>query len=495
MPSRKATQPAATLPRSTPSPVVAIIGRPNVGKSSLFNAIAGRRTAIVSEVSGTTRDRLAEEVEHLGRRMLLVDTGGLVPEPDTEMEAHIAAQVDTAVQDADVILFVTDARDGVTHADRSVAQRLRRAGTPLALAVNKADNSRQETLAPEHYELGLGEPIPVSAQHRRGIDEILDSIVSRLPKQEIEGPAIAGAARIAIIGRPNVGKSALTNAILGIDRSIVSPVPGTTRDAIDSPFTFENEPGVLIDTAGIRRRGAIVPGIERYSVLRAVRALDRSDAALIVMDATEPATDQDLHIAGTVMESFKAAVVVLNKWDLAGSTGIKDERAAVRFVRSRLRFLPDVPVVLTSATEGEGIETLLRTTFTTHRKRLEWLPAPELTRTVMGAIARHLPPGGGHGTLKIYRVKQEAVGPPTFVFYCNNPHRVHFSYERFLENEIRQAFGFDGTHLRLEFRGKGKIHVIGQKHAPPPAQQRQARRPSGRPAPGRPPGRPPGKQR
>jgi len=456
-------------------PLVAIVGRPNVGKSSLFNAIIGRQAAIVSEIAGTTRDRLVAQVEHFGTAMLVVDTGGLVPEPEDEMEEHIAAQVDAAVDGADVVVLVTDARDGVTFADRFLAERLRRSLKPTVLVANKVDNPQQEALALESYELGMGDPIPVSAQHRTGVDDILDAAAAFFPPtpESADADPENRPARIAIIGRPNVGKSALTNVILGEERSIVSEVAGTTRDALDTPFAFEEKEAVLIDTAGIRRRGAIVPGIERYSVLRAVRAIDQCDVAIIVLDAAQIATDQDLHIAGQVMESFKGAVVAINKWDLMDEPTVRDERSFRRRVLSRLRFMPTTPVVFISALEGTGIDHLLRTAFEVHHKRMEWVSASELTRAVMGAIARHLPPSQATGSLKIYRVKQEAVGPPSFVFYCNSPHRVHFSYERYLENTIREAFGYEGTHLKLEFRGGGQVHVIGQNRSKAAAKKTQ----------------------
>ena len=267
----------------------------------------------------------------------------------------------------------------------------------------------------------------------------------------------------AIVGRPNVGKSSLVNTILGEERAIVSAVPGTTRDALDAEFEFEGQPGVLVDTAGIRRRGAIEPGIERYSVLRAVSAIDRSDVAIVVLDATEPGTAQDLHIAGQVMESFKGVVVVLNKADLIEEEDSEElsGRDARRIVLSRLHFMDYVPVVVTAAIDGRGVEHMLRTAFAVHAERQRWVPASRLTRVIMDAVSRHLPPKQGRRSLKIYRVKQESVGPPTFVFYCNNPSLMHFSYERYLENELRKAFDYTGTHLRLEFRGKGKLHVIG----------------------------------
>ena len=463
------------------SPVVAIVGRPNVGKSSLFNAMLGRRAAIVSEVSGTTRDRVSGAWERDGRRMLLADTGGLVPEPDTEIEAHIAAQVDVALTDADAVIFVVDVTQGVTYADEAVAQRLRRSGLAIVLAANKADTMRQEALVPEFYELGLGDPVPVSAYHRTGIEDVLDEVLALLPASAPPPEGASVLPSFAIVGRPNVGKSSLVNAILGERRAIVSPVPGTTRDALDADFEFEGKSGVLVDTAGMRRRGSIAPGIERYSVLRAASAIDRSDVALVVLDATELATAQDLHIAGQVMESFKGVVVVVNKVDLVEEERGEslDGRDARRAVLRKLHFMDYVPIVVTAAIDGRGVEHMLRTAFAVHDERQRWAPATKLSRVVMDAVSRHLPPKQGRRSLKIYRVKQESVGPPTFVFYCNNPSLMHFSYERYLENELRKAFGYSGTHLRLEFRGKGKLHVIGghrtghdAARTPPPRRQR-----------------------
>ncbi len=459
-----------------PLPLVAIVGRPNVGKSSLFNAILGRRSAIVAEEAGTTRDRMIAEAEFEGCRFLLADTGGLVPEPETEMEAHITAQVDAAIDAADAVLFVTDARGGPGYADEAAAHRLRQSGKPVALAVNKADNPSQEALSADAYSLKLGEPLPVSALHRRGIGDLLDAVLALLPSTDEAAPA-PDTPRIAIIGRPNVGKSALTNAILGQERSIVSAAPGTTRDALDSAFEFEGVSAALIDTAGVRRRGAVQPGIEKFSVLRAAAAIHRCDVAIVVMDATQPATDQDLHIAGQAAEAFKAVVVAVNKWDLI--TKLDPRRETRRFtnlVRSRMRFLSGAPVVFTSATEGEGVEELLRTAFALNARRNAWVDGPTLTRTVMEAVARRLPPSGGaKGSLKLYRVKQDAARPPTFVFYVNNTGRIHFSYERYLANRIREAFEYDGVPLKIEFRGKGGVHVIGDNRAKAAARARNGR--------------------
>ena len=442
--------------------IAAIVGRPNVGKSSLFNAIIGRREAIVSDVSGTTRDRVMGEARHSDRRFLLVDTGGLVPEPETEMEAHVGAQVDAALSGADVVLFVVDTTQGATLADRAVAEQLRRSGKPVVLAANKVDHPRQEALAHEFYELALGDPIPISAYHRIGVADLVDAVAAAMPPGADDAQAPTGIPRFAIVGRPNVGKSSIANALLGAERSIVSAVPGTTRDAIDTPFERGGRQGVLIDTAGIRRRGAVEPGVERYSVMRAIRAIDRCDVAIVAFDAAESATAQDLHIAGQVMQSFKGAVVALNKTDLLSEEAAEDNaRDLRRAVLARLHFMPYVPVVPTSAITSAGLDRLLDVAFEVYEERAKWVEPRALTRVVVDAAARHLPPKQGHRALKIYRVKQESAGPPTFVFYCNNPSLMHFSYERYLENCLRAAFGFAGTHLRLEFRGKGRIHVIG----------------------------------
>ena len=469
-----ATAQTAGAPPATT--LVAIVGRPNVGKSSLFNALLGRRSAIVAEESGTTRDRMIAPAEFEGHRFLLADTGGLLPEPETEIEAHITAQVDAAIAGADAVIFVTDARTGPAYADEYVAQRLRQAYKPTVIAVNKADNPAQEALASDAYALGLGEPIPVSALHRRGLGDLMDALMAQVPMDGAADAPDPETPRIAIIGRPNAGKSALANTILQQERSIVSPVPGTTRDALDTPFEFEGAPAVLIDTAGIRRRGAIQPGIEKFSVLRAAAAIHRCDVAMLVLDATNPTTDQDLHIAGQAADAFKCLLIVVNKWDLVEHDDPRREaRRFTRLVRARLRFLPSVPVVFTTAINGEGVPEALRMAFDLHAKRTEWVDGPRLNRTVTDAVSRHLPPtSAAKGSLKLYRVKQESVRPPTFVFFVNNTARIHFSYERYLANTIREEFGYDGVPLKIEFRGKGGVHVIGDNHSKAAARARRA---------------------
>ena len=452
---------AQTTPNdASPRPLVAIVGRPNVGKSSLFNRLAGSQAAITSAVAGTTRDRVISEVAYEDHRFLLVDTGGLVSDAGTSLEAQVVAQVDAAIAEADVIVMVADAPQGIMPDDLSAADRLRRAGKPVVLAGNKVDRPVQEALAQELHQLGLGDPIPISAYHRLGIGDLLEAIGGLLPAAKAQGPAPAGPHN-AIVGRPNVGKSALANAILGQERSIVSETPGTTRDAVDTALEYDGHPAVLIDTAGIRRRGSVSPGVERYSVLRAVRAVDRCDVAVVVMDATELVTAQDLHITGLVMESFKGLVVAVNKCDLVPAER-RDLEYARKGVLARLRFMDHVPVRFTSALQREGLDGLMRAAFHVYEQRQQWVPQEQLDVVVAQAVADHLPPKRGPRMMKIHRAKQEQVSPPTFIFFCNDPSLMHFSYERYLENVLRRAFGFQGTRLRLEFRGKGQVHVIGR---------------------------------
>jgi GTP-binding protein len=464
MNSPSSTSMAASTAHVPGHALVAIVGRPNVGKSSLFNSLVGRRAAIVSEVAGTTRDRISTQVNHGGRALLVVDTGGLVADPETSMDTLVGWQVGLAVAEADVVILVTDVTQGATLGDQHVAQQLRRSRKPVVLAANKVDSKAQEPLVPELYQLNLGDPIPISAYHRLGIDDLLDAVLVQLPPERETPEESSVVPRLAIVGRPNVGKSALTNAVLGMERSIVSEVPGTTRDALDTSMEMDGRPIVLTDTAGIRRRGAVQPGIERYSVLRALRAIDRSDVAILVLDATELVTAQDLHIAGQVMESFKGAVVAINKWDLIPEES-RNEDGGRRAVLRRLRFIDHVPVCFISAITGEGVAEVMTTALNVYDQWQQWVHPRKLQSTVMDAVAEHLPPKHGRSALKVYRVKQESVGPPTFVFQCNNPTLMHFSYERYLENVLRREFGFQGCHLRLEFRGRGKLHIIGGHRA------------------------------
>ncbi len=414
--SAQAGRPAAGV---TGKPVVAIVGRPNVGKSTLFNRLIGGRHAIVEDIAGTTRDRLYGEAE-LGRAsFVVIDTGGLEPAAEEGYPALIRRQVETALAEADVVLFLVDAVSGCTVADQEIAQQLRRAEKPVLLLANKADNDTRRAAAAEFYELALGDPIAVSAYHDIGLGELRDRLEELLPPAEAE--AEAETLRLAIVGRPNVGKSALVNAILGQERVLVSAEPGTTRDAVDTPFDYGGKRLVLIDTAGIRRRGRVSRGVEKYSVMRAEQALARADIGLLVLDASEGLAAQDLHIAGYVTDAYKGLIAVVNKWDLMEDTEENREVFAESVLR-RLRFAPWAPLAFVSAKTGLNVEGLLDLA-------LE--------------------------ALRILYVTQAEVKPPTFVFFVSDASLLHFSYQRYLENALRRAFGFEGTAIRLVFRSRG----------------------------------------
>ncbi len=435
----------------TRKPIVAIVGRQNVGKSTLLNRLAGRRIAIVEDLPGTTRDRVVADVTWDDNVFTLVDTGGLVKDPDTSIGQGVREQVELAVAEADAIIFLVDVRDGVMPPDLEVADLVRRAGKPVVLAANKADNDRLETHAVEFHELGLGEPLPVSAHHARGTAELLDRLGAILPPLEAEvEPDIM---KVAIVGRPNVGKSMLLNALLGSERAIVDDAPGTTRDAIDTLLDFMGENVLLIDTAGIRRRGRLGVGIERYSVMRALRAIDRADVALLVMDATELPVAQDMHIAGYVLQAVKGIILVVNKWDLIAD---KNKAEWDRYLKSQFKFMAYAPVLYTSAQFGQGVGEVLPQARQVYRERLKRLTTSEVNSVVQEAVAAHILPRKGRKQLNVLHVTQAEVNPPTFVFFVNDARIVHFSYRRYLENKLRQAFGFTGTPLRLVFRTRGE---------------------------------------
>ncbi len=435
-------------------PVVAIVGRPNVGKSTLFNRLVGRRDAIVSEVAGTTRDRVTTETVWAEQPFVLVDTGGLDRFPETDLWRSVRRQIDVAIHDADIIIMLADVTAGVTAPDRDVADALRAASKPVLLAVNKADNQRRETLALEFYELALGDPIPISAFHNIGIDDLMAEVVARFPDGYRFTEPDADL-KLAIVGRTNVGKSMLLNAITGQERAIVSEIPGTTRDALDTLITHGGESFLLIDTAGIRRSGRVEPGIERYSVLRSVRAIDRSDVAVLVMDASELATSQDTHVASYVLDAYKGIVIAVNKWDLAPQLQL-NETSATQKIRERFRFASFAPVCFTSALRGSGVERLLDTVRDVFEECRKSVPRYELRRRVMAAVAEHPPSSSGRRSLKIYGVAQDNTLPPSFTFYVNNSEMVHFSYTRYLENRLREAFDFRGSPLRMRFKGRGE---------------------------------------
>ena len=433
-------------------PIVAIVGRPNVGKSTLFNRLAGERIAIVEDLPGTTRDRICTDTSWWGAEVTLVDTGGLEPRPTSDMRQKIKDQVEIAIEEADVILLVADVRDGVTPLDLEVADMLRRSAKPIVLVANKADSPAHQSQAFEFYELGIGDPLPISAYHGTGTDELVDKVVRHLPPPS---PAAVEpeAMKIAIVGRPNVGKSLLLNAILGQERAIVSDAPGTTRDAIDTSLEYEAEPMLLIDTAGIRRRGRVEGGVERYSVLRSLRAIGRSDVVLLITEATEVITAQDMHIAGYIQQSFKGMVLVVNKWDLVE---IKDTAEYIAQIRRRLKFMPHTPILFVSAKLGSGVNKILPTAREIWRQRQRRLPTSALNSLIAEVVAAHSPPPVGGRRLNILYATQAGVNPPTFVFFVNDAKLVHFSYKRYLVNSLRQAFGFTGTPLRLNFKSRGE---------------------------------------
>jgi len=435
-----------------PRPLVALVGRPNVGKSTLFNRIVGQRLAIVEDVPGTTRDRLYAAGEWAGHEFDVVDTGGLEGDDAGPLASRVRNQVQVAIDEADVIVFVTDGAAGITAADHDVAELLRRSGKPTVIAVNKAEKQARQFDAAEFWTLGIGEPFPVSALHGIGSGDLLDAIVESLPP--ITGPEPDDdRLRVAIVGRPNVGKSSILNRLVGHERVVVSEVPGTTRDAIDTTVRFEDEEIVLIDTAGIRRRGRIEPGIERYSVMRAMRAMERADVAVLVLDAEAGITAQDTHIGGALQDAGVGAIIAVNKWDLVE----KDSYTAIeaeKELRARLKFLDYAPLVFISALSGQRVVKLLKLAREVDEMRKLRIPTGVLNRLVAEISAKQ--PMARHGKLlKIRYATQAAVAPPTFVFFVNDATLVHFSYERYIENRLREEFAFPGTPIRLVFRQGG----------------------------------------
>lgn len=457
-----------------PKPLVAIVGRPNVGKSTLFNRLIGEQRAVVDDTAGTTRDRLVAEAEWNGVPFDLVDTGGIEPLPRQEGRAdplavdsaqfvpQIRAQAEMAILEADAVIFLTDAVAGPTAADHEVAAILRRRQQrrggelfpPVLLAANKAENPARAADAVALYELGMGDPYPISALHGTGTGDLLDALVAALPAAP-EPAEEDQAIKIAIVGRPNVGKSSLLNRLLGEERAIVSPVPGTTRDALDTHLVYNGVPLTLIDTAGLRRRGHIDPGVETWSALRAYKAITRADVALLVVDATEPFTAQDAHIAGLVIDALKSVVVLVNKWDAVE----KDEHTLVEYtrrLRAELHFLDYVPVLFISAKTGQRVDQVLPLALRVQEERLTRVPTSELNRLVRQAVDEHPPHPRGSRLLKMSYAAQVRTDPPTFLFHVNDPELVHFSYKRYLENRLRAEYSFLGTPLRLSFRKKSR---------------------------------------
>ncbi len=435
------------------TPVVAIVGRPNVGKSTLFNRILRQHQAITASEPGTTRDRVAASAEWNGRRFSLVDTAGLEPRPDAPLAKAVRRQVDIALQEADVILFLTDGIDGLTPVDEDIAARLRASGKPVVVGVNKIDTPKREPQTAEFYRMGLGDPLPLSAHHNSGVGELLDQVVALLPEAPAEAPGEG--MRLAIVGRPNTGKSSLLNALCGQERAVVSEIPGTTRDTIDTAIELQGERITLLDTAGIRRRGRVEPGVEQFSALRALRAIERCDVALVVLDASELGAAQDTHVAGYVIEAIKGLVLAVNKWDLAPSLGL-DKDETERALRRRFKFAPYAPIVYISAMRKEGLRQLMDSARYVYQQRHLRISTAALNKIVERAAGDRLPPMVGRRRLHLLYTTQADVNPPTFVFHVNDPALLHFSYRRYLENKIREIFGFTGTPLKFVFRRRGE---------------------------------------
>ncbi len=458
------------ISRHKQKPIVALVGRPNVGKSTLYNRLIGRRQAIVEDLPGTTRDRLYGEAEWAGHHFIVVDTGGIEPLKERGGQvvsasydplaaaskgfvAEIRSQAELAIEEADVIVFLVDAKEGLTAADEEVAAMLRQTDKPVILAANKADNAERRMNALEFYALGLGDPHPISAYHGTGTGDLLDVIVAHLPESPLEDEEDEEALRIAIVGRPNVGKSSLLNALLGQERAIVSDIAGTTRDAVDTHLTWDGQKIILVDSAGIRRRGRIERGIEKYSVMRALRAIGRADVVLLVLDATEGVTAQDAHIGGYILEEGRSLIIVVNKWD-AIEKDTHTMAAYNKTLRQELKFLDYVPVLYVSALTRQRVNQIIPAALRVREQRELRIPTSELNRLVQDAVAANPPKAFKGRQARFYYVTQTSTNPPTFVFFVNDPRAVHFTYERYLENKIRERYPYEGTPIRLKFRGK-----------------------------------------
>jgi GTPase len=431
-------------------PVVAVVGRPNVGKSTLFNRLIGSRKAIVRDTPGVTRDRIHGTCEFGGWKATIIDTGGLDPTSDEPLAAQVRKQVLAAIAEADALVFVVDGREGLTPLDEEVARLLRRVAKPVLVAVNKVDAHGHEAAAAEAYGLGMDPVLPVSAEHGRGVAELIEALAMRLPAPSGGAAEEAGPLRIAVVGRPNVGKSSLVNAIAGQDRVVVHAEPGTTRDAVDTLVTVGERPYVLVDTAGLRRKGRTVGALDKLAAVMARRSLERADLALVVLDGSEGVTTQDARIAGYAEAAGRAVVLVVNKWDLVGAADRAPE--LVRTLRERLPFLAHAPVVFTSAYRGSGIRELFDTIDRVALDYAKEVSTGELNRVLTAAVTRR-PPAGVHGkTLKIFYGTQTGTRPPTFLLFVNDPAALHFSYERYLVNALRERFGFAGCAVRLRLR-------------------------------------------
>ncbi len=432
------------------TPLVAIIGRPNVGKSTLFNRIAGKRMALVEGVPGVTRDRLYADVEWGGHAFTVIDTGGLVESGIDRLLEQVNAQTQVAIEESEVVLLVLDARAGLNPADQEVAEKLRRSGKQVIAVVNKADTEADVALTSDFYRLGFAETVAVSAEHARNIGPLLDRLVSLLPPVESVSPIAApeDPVRVAIVGRPNVGKSSLVNKLLGQERLVAGELPGTTRDPVDSQLTIGGEHFVLTDTAGIRRRKSLAQRVEQLSVLAALRAMDRSEVAALVIDALEPGVDLDARIAGLAEEKGLALLLVVNKWDRVQKANEKDFRAELKY---RLPFVAYAPVVFTSALTGSKVEKVLKLAAELREQRRFRAPTPQLNRLLQKVTDAHPPPLAAGRPLRLYYAAQVGTEPPTFAFTCNYPGQIPEQYRRYLSNQVRRAFGLR-VPIRLVFR-------------------------------------------
>ncbi len=437
-----------------PKPIIAIVGRPNVGKSALFNKLIGRRVSIVEDTPGVTRDRIYGESDWNGRKFTLIDTGGIEPRTDSEILTFMREQAGIAISHADVIVFLTDIKTGLTTSDQEVANMLQKSGKPIVLAVNKMDSTG--TVNPDFYEfynLGLGDPIAVSAVHGHGTGDLLDECVRYFPL-EGEDEEDDDRIQVAIIGKPNVGKSSLTNKILGQQRTIVSNVAGTTRDAIDSYFENESGKYVFIDTAGMRKKSRVDESIERYSVLRAQMAIERSDVCLILIDAQEGVTEQDTKVAGMAHDAGKASIIVVNKWDLIEKDGKTMDRMR-EDIRRDLGYMTYAPILFISAMTGQRVDRLFELIQYVNNQAATRITTGMLNSVLADAQTRVQPPTDKGRRLKIYYMTQAGVKPPHFICFCNDARLFHFSYQRYLENQIRTVFGLEGTPIRMTIRQKG----------------------------------------
>ena len=437
------------------NPVVAIVGRPNVGKSTLFNRIARKNKAIITDEPGTTRDRNYADVQWDEVNFILIDTGGFEPEAKDEVNLHIQNQIRLAMEEADLILFLTDGKDGLTTVDTEIAERLRGVKNPVLYVVNKIDGRKHEENVYDFYQLGVKNLYSISAAHGRGIGDLLDNVVNLLPQSCETAEQDDDITRIAVLGRPNVGKSSLVNKILGNERVIVSKIPGTTRDAIDTPLKIGEKKYLLIDTAGIRRKGRVSQRLEKYSIVKALKIIDRCNIALILIDGEEGVTEQDAKVAGLVHDRGKGSVLVVNKWDLVE----KDTHTASRYVETimnHLKFMPYAPIIFVSALTGQRVTKIINLVEDVAEQHKSRVSTSELNKVFEKIIRHHPPPSYRNRELKLYYITQVTTRPPTFVIFVNSPRGIHFSYKRYLINGISDNLGFNRTPIRIIFRERGK---------------------------------------